>query len=143
MRPPVPGAVARGHLNENTGFHTGMRDSLYVDIPLKIDMPLLERGKERFDIFCAVCHGRTGNGKSIMALKGFTPAPSYQDPRLLEMKDGQLFQVITQGIRNMPGLSNQLPVSDRWAVVAYVRALQRSVNATLADVPPQKQNELK
>ena len=99
---------------------------------------LLLRGQERYNIFCSVCHGKSGDGQGIIMTGnyGYTPAPSYHDERLREATDGYLYDVIANGVRNMPGYAQQVPVADRWAIVAYLRALQRSQNATEADIPP-------
>ena len=105
-------------------------------------MQLLERGRDRFNIFCSACHGLAGSGNGIMIQKGFTPAPSYFDERIVNLSDGQIFHVITNGVRTMQPVGNQVPVDDRWAITAYVRALQRSRNGTMQDVPEDKRAEL-
>jgi mono/diheme cytochrome c family protein len=146
MRPLVEGTVPRDHLRADEAYYTGMSDpvdSRYIANPESLNMEFLERGRERYDIFCSVCHGLAGDGKGIMVAKGFTPAPSYYEERIMQLQDGAIFQVISNGIRTMPSMAVQVPVKDRWAVVAYVRALQRSRNATMKDVPEEKQNEIK
>ncbi|MBF0431081.1 MAG: cytochrome c [Fibrobacteria bacterium] len=143
MRPLIPGTVPRGHLNLNEAYYNGIIDSVFVNNPVKITPAIMTHGQDRFAIYCTVCHGALGDGNSIMKQKGFTPSPSYTDPRILGMKDGQIFDVITRGVRTMPAMSSQVPVADRWAIVAYVRALQKSGNASLQDVPPDKQGQLK
>ncbi len=143
MRPFIPGTVPRGLLNADEAYHTGKTNTKYVANPNKLTPAFLERGMERFTIYCAVCHGEGGDGNSIMKLKGFTPAPSYHEQRLLDMPDGQLFEVISNGIRTMPAMKMQVPVADRWAIVYYIRALQKSRNATLQDVPPDQRSQLK
>jgi mono/diheme cytochrome c family protein len=142
MRPLPEGTIPRGHLNEDEGLYSGVSDSQYVSNPLELNRALLVRGQDRYDIFCAVCHGRAGDGKGIMVQKGFTPAPSYHEERIMAMADGQLFSVITGGIRTMPAMKNQVPVKDRWAIVSYIRALQRSQRATLDDVPAEEKEKL-
>ncbi len=140
MRPPVPGTVARGMLREDVAFYQGRSPGgdYVADLPVPVTRALLERGQERYDIFCAVCHGQAGYGQGIIMTGGYgyTPAPSYHDARLIEVSDGYLYDVITNGVRNMPGYAQQIPVADRWAIVAYVRALQRSQRASEADLPP-------
>ena len=144
MRPLVPGTVARGYLGDDIGLVTGRnRAGEYIENPAVIDMRLLKRGRERYDIFCSPCHSRAGDGKGIMIQRGYLPPPSFYDARLLEVADGYIFEVISNGIRNMPKYRYQIPVEDRWAIVAYVRALQRSQTATLDDIPEDVQESLK
>lgn len=143
MRPTVKGTVARGGLNNDSAYFHGKTDSQFVSIPVKLTMELMQRGRERYGIYCSVCHGLSGDGKSINVLKGFTPAPAYTDERLLKLRDGEIFNVISNGVRTMPSMAAQVPVEDRWAIVAYVRALQKSQLASIEDVPPDKQSLLK
>ncbi len=146
MRMPVPGTVAWGDTAFlNTPYFLGVdsRDSAIAKIPIPVDMKLLERGQERFDIFCAPCHGRTGDGQGIVVKRGMLPPPSYHDPRLLKVKDGYIFNVITHGLRNMPSYAHQIPVQDRWAIISYVRALQRSQDASLKDIPEEMRDKVK
>ncbi|MGA7307204.1 MAG: cytochrome c [Rhodothermales bacterium] len=146
MRPPVPGTIARGHLNEDTRFYYGKEaDGSFVKkIPVAVDADLLARGQQRFNINCSPCHGKAGDGKGVISTGnyGMVPAPSYHDDRLRSVEDGYLFNVITNGIRTMPGYGYQVPPKDRWAIISYVRALQRSQNAGAADVPAEVQSEL-
>lgn len=142
-RPPVPGTVARGELNADPVFYTGMRDGNYVANPLPIDMDVLKRGQERFNIYCAPCHDRTGEGKGIVAQRASWPAINLHDQRIHDMADGQIFDTITHGKRTMPAYRFQIPGHDRWAIVAYVRALQRSTSGTVADVPPELRSDLR
>jgi mono/diheme cytochrome c family protein len=139
MRKPVSGTVARGLLKEDTQLYTGRTEAgEYVEqIPVPVSKAFLQRGQERYNIYCAVCHGRTGDGNGVIMRGnyGYTPATSYHTDRIRNVTDGYIYDVIANGIRNMPGYSQQIPVKDRWAIVAYVRALQRSQNATEADVP--------
>jgi len=137
MRVPVAGTVARGNLREDNIFYTGaVVDSQYVKKnPVVINMQLLKRGRERYDIYCSPCHSRVGDGRGIMVTRGYVPPPSFHDDRLRGMPDGQIFDVITNGVRNMPSYRHQIIPDDRWAIVAYLRALQRSHNAGLEDIP--------
>lgn len=137
MRKPVAGTVARGELNEDNAYYRGRdeRDSLIAKIPVAVTMQLLQRGQERFNIYCSPCHGKIGDGKGIVVQRGMLPPPSFHDERILKVPDGHIFDVISNGIRNMPTYRHQIPVPDRWAIVAYLRALQRSQNATLNDIP--------
>ncbi len=146
MRPPVAGTVARGLLREDVRFYVGRESNgAYVaEMPVPVTRDLLERGQERYDIFCAVCHGQAGDGQGIIMTGtsnvtgrgyGYTPVPSYHIDRLRQVEDGYMYDVIANGVRNMPPYAKQIPVADRWAIVSYVRALQRSQNATVQDVP--------
>ena len=138
MRPPVPGTVARGMLREDVAFHTGRNtDGSYVEVmPVEYTVEFAERGRERYDIYCTICHGAAGDGQGIVMTGGYGFAPvGYHNDRLRTIEDGYLYEVITRGIRSMPGYAQQVPVADRWAIVAYVRALQRSQNASAEDVP--------
>jgi mono/diheme cytochrome c family protein len=125
-------AVTSGKLGESWG----------EAIPIEIDRSLIERGRQRYDIYCSPCHGLAGFGDGMVArradelLEGtWTPPTSFHSDLLRERPAGHLFNTITNGIRNMPAYGPQITVEDRWAIVAYVRALQRSQNATVDDVP--------
>ena len=145
MRMPIEGTVARGHLNKNTAYYQGKTASgkLIKKMPVKLSKQLLERGQKRYDIYCTPCHGMTGAGQGIVIKKGFLPPPSFHIDRLRDIEDGHIFEVISIGIRNMPSYQYQIPVADRWAIVSYVRALQRSQNATLKDIPEDVKKTLK
>lgn len=145
MRMPVEGTIARGKLNENTAYFYGKNaDGSFVKkMPVQMTLPLLKRGQKRFEIYCTPCHGRTGTGQGIVIKKGFLAPQSYHIDRLRKIEDGYLFDVISNGIRNMPSYGYQVPVDDRWAIVAYVRALQRSQNAKITDVPEDIKNNMK
>jgi mono/diheme cytochrome c family protein len=144
MRPPVAGTVARGELREDTALHAG-KDAAgaWVEaIPAPVTAQLMKRGKERYDVFCAPCHGLAGYGDGIVAKRAdrlqegtWTPPSSLHTDLVRSRPDGQLYNSIANGVRNMPAYGAQIPVADRWAIVAYVRALQRSQNARIADVP--------
>jgi len=136
-RPEVEGTVARGTLNEDTAFYTG-KDAKGEDIaefPLKIDKALLLRGQQRYDIYCAPCHGRIGNGLGMIVRRGFKQPPSYHIDRLRTAPVGHYYDVITNGYGAMLNYSAQVQPRDRWAIVAYIRALQYSQNAPLAELP--------
>lgn len=132
MRMPVEGTVARGNLRNNTALFEGVDESgEFVDeIPVDITESFLYRGKERYDIFCTACHGGTGDGRGIIMTGdyGYVPAPSFHRSASYDMPDGELYSAIANGIRNMPSYATQIKVEDRWAIVAYIRALQRSQN---------------
>ncbi len=142
MRPPVPGTVARGMLREDVEFHTGRSaDGGYVDLmPVEYTVEFANRGRQRYDIYCSVCHGSAGDGQGIVMTGGYGFIPiGLHTERLQTIEDGYLYEVITQGIRTMPAYAQQIPVADRWAIVAYVRALQRSQNADIVDIPADEQ----
>ena len=138
MRPPVAGTVARGFERTDDAFYRGASAGAYTPTsPVPLTEELLRRGQQRYNIYCSVCHGKAGDGRGIIMTGqyGYTPAPSYHDDRLRGTEDGYLYHVIANGVRSMPGYAQQITVADRWAIVAYIRALQRSQNASAADVP--------
>ena len=112
------------------------------ELPIPLTRQLLERGHERFDIFCSPCHGRTGYGDGMIVQRGFKAPPSFHSDRLRQAPAGHFFDVITNGFGVMYDLSDRIRVDDRWAIVAYVRALQQSQNSTLDDVPPAERDRL-
>jgi cytochrome c553 len=124
---PAPGDPAF------TGFRNGQP---LAKIPVPVTREVLARGRERFDIYCAVCHGRDGYGKGIVVRRGFPAPPSYHDDRLRNAPDGHFYDVMTRGYGAMLPFADRLTPADRWAVVAYVRALQRSQRVALSDLPP-------
>lgn len=138
MRQPVKGTIARGHLHQDSAYYQGISpDSSFVEeIPVKLTKSFLYRGKDRYEVFCTPCHGIAGDGNGIIMVNryGFVPAPSFHIDRLLNKNAGYFYSVITHGIRNMPSYSDQIPVKDRWAIVAYVQALQKSQNATEKEI---------
>jgi mono/diheme cytochrome c family protein len=159
-RPRVEGTIARGELRDDEPLYTGKeggqplsqipeaayrevydRDPRRVDRPLEQTEPvvlrraLMERGRERFDIHCSVCHARTGDGDGMVVRRGFRKPPALHIDRLRNAPVGYFFDVITQGFGAMPSYASRIDVFDRWAIVAYVRALQFSQNARVGDVP--------
>lgn len=137
LPPPIPAhAVARGAPPPGDVMATGFRDGVPVaHSPQPFTRESLERGRERFNIYCAPCHGEDGYGTGIVVRRGFPPAPSYHDGRLRQVSDGHLFDVITRGYGVMLPFADRISPADRWAIIGYIRALQRSQHATLADVP--------
>jgi hypothetical protein len=163
MRPLPAGTVARGWLKADAtepvtlsyddqtvsgeqlyAYHTGKGsrekpDEFVEKLPINITMRVLQRGQERYNVYCALCHGETGDGLGIVTQRGagrsMIVPPGYTTDRLMTMPDGQLFNVITNGGSVMPAYRNQVPVEDRWAIVAYMRALQRSQHAPREKVP--------
>lgn len=139
MRQPVAGTVAQGELKEDSKLHYGKDgDAFVATIPMPVSLSFVERGQERYDIYCAVCHGKTGIGNGIVIKRnaGMLQPPSFHDERIVQMPEGQIYDAIINGVRgNMPSYAYAIPVEDRWAIVAYVRALQLSRSATLEQVP--------
>ena len=143
MRTPPEGTVARGTLKEDPAYFEGkVGDTYLVHNPRPLSGELLARGRARFNIYCSPCHDRTGSGKGMVVASGLVPPPSFHEDRIVGVDDGYIFEVITKGVRTMPSYAAQIPVEDRWAIVAYVRALQRSRRGTLADVPAESRKEL-
>jgi mono/diheme cytochrome c family protein len=142
-RPRVPGTVARGHLPGDPVLETGKSGAAFVTaVPVPIDARLLKRGENRYRIYCAPCHGLVGRGDGMIVRRGYRQPPSFHIDRLRAQPAGYFFDVITVGFGAMPDYSAQVAVPDRWAIVAYVRALQLSQNATVADVPAEHRGEL-
>jgi mono/diheme cytochrome c family protein len=136
-RPPVEGTVARGELHEDSYFYTGKLGNNPGDyMPFPATMEVLERGRQRYNIYCAPCHSQVGDGNGFIPSRGFarTP-PSFHIPRLQKAPVGYFYDVITNGFGIMPDYASQVSPRDRWNIVAYVRALQLSQDATMADVP--------
>ncbi len=144
MRYPVAGTVARGFLKDDVAFHFGRDNSgAFVNsTPVAVTSQLLERGQDRYDVFCSVCHGSAGDGNGIIMTGnyGYVPAPTYHSDNLRAVEDGYLFEVISNGVRTMTGYAQQIPVADRWAITVYIRALQRSQHAGSVDVDGANQN---
>ncbi len=135
-RPLVPGTVARGHLDEDQAFYTGkIGTNLVETFPFPVTRAVLNRGQERYDIYCSVCHGRTGDGNGMIVQRGYPMPPSYHIDRLRQAPVGHFVDVITQGYGVMYSYAARVEPSDRWAIAAYIRALQLSHNAPLAIVP--------
>jgi cytochrome c553 len=135
VRPQVEGTVARGQLHEDTYFYTGMVADKEGDMmPFPVTMDVLQRGQERFNIYCSACHSRVGNGAGMIVDRGYKPAGNFHDTRLLAAPLGHFFNVMSNGYGAMPDYAAQLTPADRWAVAAYIRALQLSQNAKASDV---------
>jgi hypothetical protein len=144
-RQPIAGTVPRGFLRDDTEFFTGKKsgttpgagtqstqgpDNSFPDdidyFPIPITEEVVKRGRERYDIFCSACHGLTGNGDGMIVRRGFRRAASFNDDRLRQAPVGHFFDAITNGWGAMPSYASQVPVQDRWAIVAYIRALQEA-----------------
>ena len=140
---PPAGTVARGELEADSPENTGKSGREFVlQIPLAIDEALVRRGQERFNIYCSPCHGRTGHGDGMIVARGFRPPPTFHQDRLRQAPAGHFFDVMTHGFGAMPRYGPQIPPRDRWAIVAYVRALQLSQNAPLDDLPASERARL-
>lgn len=134
-RPQVPGTVARAQLPSALSF--GRRGGRWVEeLPLPLTRELLERGHERYDIFCAICHDRAGYGQGMAVRRGVRPPPSFHTDRLRAQPVGYYFDVMTHGFGAMFDYADRIPEDDRWAIAAWVRVLQLSQDATRTDVPP-------
>ena len=141
-RLPVVGTVARGQLQEDEAFYSGRsQGKLVADVPVEITRELLLRGQDRFNIFCSPCHARTGMGNGMIVERGFRKPPSYHSERLRNAPAGHFFDVMTHGFGAMPSYARIEP-QDRWAIVAYIRVLQLSQNATLEDVPENERGKV-
>jgi len=142
-RPLVAGTVARGHLRQDSLLETGRIGNTDADVfPFTVDAPMLARGRERFNIYCSPCHGRTGGGDGMIVRRGFRHPPSYHDERLRNAPVGHFVDVMTNGFGAMADYRQQVEPRDRWAIAAYIRALQLSEHATMADVPDSERGRL-
>ncbi|HKQ61873.1 MAG TPA: cytochrome c [Candidatus Polarisedimenticolaceae bacterium] len=146
MRPPVAGTVPQEGFDTDARVATGLDGPDYLHaLPLPLTRELLARGHERYGIYCAPCHGLAGYGDGMVARRageGWVPPSSFHAEPAASRPVGHLFNTITRGIRTMPAYGPQIPVADRWAIVAYVRALQRSQHARLEDVPAERRAAL-
>jgi len=135
-RPLVPHTVARGHLDSDRVFYSGKVGTNLVDtFPIAINRNTLERGRERFEIYCSPCHGRTGEGNGMIVQRGYPAPPSYHIDRLRQAPVGHFFDVMTHGYGVMYSYAQRVTPEDRWAIAAYIRVLQQSHNSRLSDVP--------
>jgi mono/diheme cytochrome c family protein len=142
VRPQVDHTVARGQLHEDSFFYTGLVDGKEADaMPFPATMTVLQRGQERYNIYCTPCHSRVGNGAGMIVQRGYKAAGNFHSARILAEPLGHYFYVITNGYGAMPDYSAQITPADRWAVAAYIRALQVSQNARENDVPSGTQVE--
>jgi len=142
-RPEVPDTVARGHMRTDELLYTGHVNGVAVDqFPFPITRKVLERGRDRFNIYCTPCHDYTGSGRGMIVQRGFPSPPSYHLDRLREAPAGHFFEVITNGFGTMYSFAGRITPEDRWAIVAYIRALQLSQHAAIDDVPADKRPQL-
>lgn len=143
-RPLVPGTVARGQLRADVSFNTGLGadQQPVTTLPFPLTRKVLERGRERYNIYCAPCHSEIGDGNGMIVQRGYLRPPSLHDDRLRRAPLGHFVDVMTNGLGGMPDYSEQVSPEDRWSIAAYIRALQLSQNATLADVPDDQRSSL-
>ncbi len=142
-RPLVPNTVARGQLRADEFLYTGkMNGQVVNEFPMPVTRQVLDRGQERFNVYCSPCHGRTGEGNGMIVQRGFRQPPSYHEERLRNAPVGYFFDVMTNGFGAMQDYSAQVTVPDRWAIAAYIRVLQLSRSATVNDVPADRRGDL-
>lgn len=135
-RPRIPGTVPRGRRDDDALLVTGKVDGKLSDVfPEPVTQATLERGHQRFDVYCSPCHDRSGSGRGMIVMRGYKQPTSFHEERLRTSAPGYFFDVITNGFGVMPSYAAQVPVKDRWAIAAYIRALQLSQHATVADLP--------
>lgn len=142
-RPLVENTVARGHLDEDSVFYTGMVNGQPVtEFPIEITRQVIDRGQERFNIYCSPCHGQLGNGLGMIVQRGFKQPPSYHIDRLRQIGVGHFFDVMTNGYGAMWKYSAQIEPRDRWAIAAYIRVLQASQDANVNDLTAEEKAKL-
>jgi len=142
-RQPVPGTVARGQLRVDELFYTGRENGVVVDkFPFTITRADLERGRERFNVYCTPCHDYTGSGRGMIVQRGFPQPPSYHIQRLRDAPAGHFYEVITNGFGAMYSYAARIEPADRWRIAAYIRVLQLSQNAKIDDVPVSERQDL-
>jgi mono/diheme cytochrome c family protein len=135
-RPLIEGTVSRGSLQEDEAFFTGKVGNVpAAEMPFPVTQDIIDRGEQRYNIYCTPCHDSTGHGKGMVVQRGYRPPPSFHDERLRTAPPGHFFDVMTNGFGAMPDYRAQIAPRDRWAVVAYIRALQLAYRATTSDVP--------
>lgn len=142
-RPPVPGTVARGHLHLDELLYTGKENGVLSNrFPFPITHEDLERGRQRYNIYCTPCHDYTGSGHGMIVQRGFPTPPSYHIDRLRQARVGHFFDVITNGNGSMYSYASRIEPEDRWRIAAYIRVLQMSQHASLQDVPESERQKL-
>ena len=143
MRPLVEGTVAQGQLREDDAMFRGKSGEEYVaTVPVPVDEARILRGQERYNIHCTPCHDKTGSGHGMVVKRGYPIPIDLASDRVRGLPDGQIFDVITSGVRNMPSYRKQISVEDRWAIVTWVRVLGRSQHATIEDVPAEQRGKI-
>jgi mono/diheme cytochrome c family protein len=144
-RPLPANTVARGRLREDRGYYFGMDDAgaLVAEPPVVVDRALLERGRDRYEAFCSMCHDRAGTGNGMVVRRGFPPAASYHQERLRAMPAGYFVNVMTAGFGRMPSYASQIPPEDRWAIAVYVKVLQAAHATPLEALPEKTRDEFR
>ena len=142
-RMPIEATIARGQLREDEAFYTGLAGDQFVEkVPMDLTRKLLERGRERYDIFCSPCHAGVGDGRGMIVRRGFKQPTSFHDPRIRAQKVGYFFDVMSRGFGEMSSYAAQITPEDRWAIAAYIRALQLSQNVVLSDLTPEARSAI-
>jgi mono/diheme cytochrome c family protein len=142
-RPLVEDTVARGTLQDDASFFTGKNGAADADaLPFPLTAEVLDRGEQRYDIYCSPCHGLTGNGDGMIVRRGYRAPPSYHTDRMQQMAIGHFYDVISNGFGAMPDYKAQIAPRDRWAIAAYVRALQLSQHAVAAELTPEERQKV-
>jgi mono/diheme cytochrome c family protein len=143
-RPLVEGTIAREMPQAETAFHTGRTstDEFVTELPIELNRELLERGRTRFDVFCSPCHGQTGDGLGMIVRRGFKQPTSFHDQRLREAPVGYFFDVMSNGFGQMSSYASQIPPQDRWAIAAYISALQLSQNIPVDSLSAEENQRL-
>lgn len=144
QRPLVEGTVAQGQLREDDAMYRGKAadGSFIATAPIPVDEAVIKRGQDRFNIYCAPCHDQSGSGHGMVVQRGYPLPVDLGSDRVRTMPDGEIFNVITNGVRNMPSYKKQIPVEDRWKIVTWVRVLNHSQHATINDVPPEQRDRI-
>ena len=145
MRRPIEGTIARGMISDDYSYLSGKNDdnSYLMNNPIELTEEVLNRGQDRYNIYCSVCHSQVGNGKGIVTQYDYPVIPAnLHDQRIREQADGEMYNTIVYGLRSMPAYGYQLNTEDVWSIIHYVRALQRSQNATFEDLPKEEQVKL-
>ncbi|MGB5660799.1 MAG: cytochrome c [Thermoanaerobaculia bacterium] len=143
-RPLIEGTIAREMPTQETAFHTGRtpNDEFVTELPMELERALLDRGRSRFDAFCSLCHGQTGDGLGMIVRRGFKQPTSFHDQRLRESPVGYYFDVMSNGFGQMSSYASQIPAQDRWAIAAYISALQLSQNIPVDSLSAEEQQQL-
>ena len=138
VRPLPEHTVARGHLRDDRAYHLGVDENgmLVTEPPMTVDRALIERGRQRYDAYCSMCHDRAGTGNGMVVQRGFPQAASYHQERLRAMPAGYFVNVIAAGFGRMPSYASQIPPEDRWAIAVYVKVLQAAHGTRLDALPP-------
>lgn len=142
-RPVLEGTIARGHLRLDSHLYTGkVNGKLVTTFPFPVTMDVLKRGQERYNIYCSPCHGMSGDGQGMIVQRGMRQPETFHSQRLRDIQVGHFFDAMTNGFGAMYSYSDRISVNDRWAIAAYIRALQLSQGATLAELPAQDQQRI-